>query len=92
MRSNVIMAGKDGRVPQNAWQYVPGEIAERHLENSELTEWQQTERMYYRRCSICGRTGFEIEENGCDQPNCRKNGTVSFTEAKRKREERPTAT
>jgi hypothetical protein len=54
----------------------------------ELSLTQKNELMYYERCCLCHRTIFEIEEDGCDYCAERGHGTLSVTEARRRRQQR----
>jgi len=65
----------------NSWHLVPGDKLPDDYPYHSLTEKQRKEQAYYLRCSFCHRTGFEINENGCDRPECNRNGTISTAEA-----------
>lgn len=72
-----------------AWNLVPGELAKKHsLSNDRPTEKQRAEMMYYSQCCICHRTIFQIEEDGCDQRDCRAQGIISTAEGKHRRTQR----
>jgi len=70
----------------NAWNLVPGDVLNRYgLTLRGITQKQHDEMMYYVPCCICKRTIFEILEDGCDYPVCRKQGTPSSVEAERRK-------
>lgn len=79
IRSNVCMSPRAGSL-------VPGEIADRYLRREFLTDKQREEKSYYDPCSRCKRTAFQIQEQGCDHPNCRKQGIPVTEEMKRRRQ------
>ena len=71
----------------SAWHLVPGDVIRRFsLSLHGLTQKQKDELMYYAPCSICYRTIFEINEDGCDHPICREQaGMLSPDDAIRRR-------
>lgn len=72
----------------NAWHLVPGDLIQsRSLPRQDLTDKQREEMMYYERCCYCHRTIYEIEENGCDNTECRDEnpGMLSTSEARSRR-------
>lgn len=73
----------------NAWHLVPGDLLESlSLHHRHLTPMQRSEMMYYKRCCLCGRTSFEIDEDGCDYCAESGHGTLSVAEARRRRQQR----
>jgi molecular chaperone DnaK len=55
---------------RHGWEWVPGEIVQIHqpaMADASLTPLQLAEKMYYRPCSQCGRSIYEIERDGCDE-------------------------
>lgn len=75
VRSNVTISDGD-------WHLIPGDVLKRYFFRVEgkITEQQKEEMMYYAPCSICKRTIFQINEEGCDNPICRKQGIPSKAE------------
>lgn len=80
VRSNVCTDPK-------AWHLVPGDELRRHsLHYGNITRKQHEELMYYEPCCICKRRIYEIREDGCDHPICRKHGkTLSTADAARRK-------
>ncbi len=75
VRSNVTISDGD-------WHLIPGDVLKRYFIRVEgkIAEQQREEMMYYAPCSICNRTIFQINEEGCDNPICRKQGIPSKAE------------
>src|SRR5438309_7741687 len=83
IRSNVC-------TDQEAWHLVPGDVGRKYLSSDRLSLKQKDEAMYYVPCSICHRSIFAINEDGCDHPIClRQDGMLSSGEAKRQKMFRP---
>jgi hypothetical protein len=79
IRSNVC-------IDPNAFNLIPGDVLQRHsMHYGSITREQRDEMMYYEPCSICKRTLFMIQEEGCDQPHCLKSGTLSSADAATRR-------
>jgi len=75
VRSNVTVLNFDRDL-------IPGDVLKRYFFRVEgkITDQQREEMMYYAPCSICKRTIFQINEEGCDNPICRKQGIPSKAE------------
>ena len=75
VRSNVTISNSD-------WYLIPGDVLKRYFFRVEgkITAQQREEMMYYAPCSICKRTIFQINEEGCDNPICQKQGIPSKAE------------
>lgn len=75
VRSNVTISDGD-------WHLIPGDVLKKYFfrEEGKITDQQREEMMYYAPCSICKRTIFQINEEGCDNPICRKQGIPSKAE------------
>ena len=70
----------------NGWHLVPGDVLKRHgLHYDGVNARQHEEMMYYEACSICKRRIYEIDEDGCDHPICRRQGIPSSAEAARRK-------
>lgn len=71
----------------NAWHLVPGDLLKASdFPKHQISDKQRDEMMYYEKCCLCQRTIYQIHEEGCDHPVCRKQGILSRTEAKRRKQ------
>jgi len=76
VRSNVTVLNLDPDL-------IPGNVLRRYFllgEEEKITRRQSEEMRDYLPCSICKRTIFQINEEGCDYPICRKQGIPSKAE------------
>lgn len=73
IRSNVCLES-------DAWHLVPGDVLRRYnLHYGRVTAKQHDEMMYYEPCSICRRMFYQIMDDGCDHPVCRKQEKIPST-------------
>ena len=79
IRSNVCTRPND-------WHLVPGDMLSGcDVAPHQMTEKQRKEKMYYEPCCLCNRTIYQINEEGCDHPVCRKQGIPSKAEVEQRK-------
>jgi hypothetical protein len=70
----------------DAWHLVPGDTLRGFtILPHQMTDKQREEMMYYAPCCLCHRTIFQIYDDGCDHPVCRRQGIPSKAEAARRK-------
>lgn len=60
---------------QDATDLIPPEYVQSLASGSPLSPHQKSELDYRKKCAICARNSFQINDEGCDHPICRGNGT-----------------
>ena len=71
-----------------AYHLVPGVLVRSYFSLYSPTEAQRREWQYLDRCTLCKRSAFEFNEEGCDHHVCQRGGLLSKADAASRNAER----